>query len=93
LSGPKHRNRYVPPADLQHRLGDVKIALDAIRLLPIAIPLKKDLLDELLWQVTFATGNTQSKFMGRYRGARVIGEVGVLIERDHVYQRKNLLQE
>jgi hypothetical protein len=88
----KHQQRYVVPHDLQQRLPDIRTALAAITVLPIGATLKKDLLDELLWQVTYATGNTQKKFMGPYRSERVITEVGLPIERDHVYQRKTLLQ-
>jgi len=92
-SGSKHRDRYVPRPNLKQQLADVKTVLEALRLLPIATPLKKDLLDKTLWHVTFATGNTQTKFMGRYRSRRVIREVGLKIQRDHVYQRKTLLRE
>ncbi len=91
-SGPEHRSRYVPPSDLQQRLTDIHVVIDAIRVLPINKALKHDMLDEAIWQVTYATGNTQSTFMGRYRSERVITEVGLKIERDHVYRRKTLLQ-
>jgi len=93
LSGPRHGDRYVPPSDLLQRFADIKLALGALVALPIGAALKKDLLDELLWQVTFATGNTQSKFMGRYRSAKMVAAAGLKIERDHVYRRKTLLQE
>ena len=51
------------------------------------------MLDWALWQVAFATGNTQKKFLGRYRSESVIRQIGLKIQRDHVYQRKTLLQE
>ena len=92
-SGPRHNDRYVPPSDLPQRLADIKLVLGAIPGLPIGIALKRDLLDEALWQATFATGNTQSKFMGRYRSAKVVCVAGLKIERDHVYRRKVLLEE
>ena len=92
-SGLEHRNRYVPAATLQQQLADIRIVLDALRCLPIARPLKKGMLDWALWQITFATGNTQRKFLGRWRSEIVIRQVGLKIERDHVYQRKTLLEE
>jgi hypothetical protein len=91
-STPKHRNRYVPAATLPQQLAEIKILLDALRLLPIARPLKKGMLDWALWQVTFATGNTQKEFLGRWRSESVIRQVGLKTERDHVYQRKTLLE-
>src|SRR5258708_3462133 len=93
LSTPEHCKQYVPPATIPQQLAEIKAVLDALRRLPIAKPLKKSMLDWALWQVTFATGNTQKKFLGRWRTERVIREVGLKIERDHVYQRKTLLEE
>ena len=92
-SDPKHCDRYVPSSDLPLRFADIKLVLGALVSLPIGTALKKDLLDEVLWQVTFATGNTQNKFMGRYRSAKMVRVAGLKIERDHVYRRKTLLRE
>ena len=92
-SGPEHRNRYVSPATLEQQLAEIRIVLDALRRLPVARPLKKEMLDWALWQITFATGNTQRKFLGRWRSESVIRQIGLKIERDHVYQRKTLLEE
>lgn len=92
-SGVEHRNRYVPPANLLQQLAEIKSVLDALRRLPIAGPLKKGMLNSALWQVTYATGNTQTKFLGRWRSESVICRIGLKIERDHVYQRKTLLEE
>ncbi len=92
-SGPKHGDRYVAPGDLPQRLADIRLVLAALTGLAIGTPLKKELLDQVLWQVTFATGNTQSNFMGRYRSAKTVHVAGLKIERDHVYRRKTLLQE
>lgn len=63
-------------ATLQEQLAEIKIVLDAIRLLPIAAPLKRDMLDCALWKVAHATGNTQHKFMGRYRSETVTTQAG-----------------
>jgi hypothetical protein len=92
-SGAEHRKRYVPPAALQQQLADIRTVLDELRVLTIAKPLKQSMLDWALWQVAFATGNTQKKFLGRYRSESVIRQIGLKIQRDHVYQRKTLLQE
>jgi hypothetical protein len=92
-SGIEHRERYVAPVALQQKLADLKIALDGIRVLPIADPLKKSLLNSVLWEVAFATGNDQSRFLGRYRSETVIRQIGLKIQRDHVYRRKTLIQE
>jgi hypothetical protein len=89
----KHRHRYSPSPTLKQQLADIKVVLDALRLLTIATPLKKDMLDAALWQVAFATGNTQSKFMGRYRSEAVITQAGVKIQRDHAHRRAVLLAE
>jgi len=51
------------------------------------------MLDSALWQVAFATGNTQSKFMGPYRSEVVITQVGLKIQRDHAFPRAALLAE
>jgi hypothetical protein len=51
------------------------------------------MLDAALWQVAFATGNSQSKFMGPFRTEAVITQVGLKIQRDHAYPRAALLAE
>ncbi len=92
-SGSKHRNRYTSRATLQHELTEIKVVLEAIRLLPIAEPLKKDMLRRAIWNVAFATGNKQGASLGRYRTESVIRHTGQKIERDHVYQMSTLLTE
>jgi hypothetical protein len=91
LSRLKHRERYVLPAALHQQLAEIKIVLDAIRLLPIATPLKRDMLDCALWKVAHATGNTQHRFMGRYRSETVTTQAGLKIQRDHAYGRATLI--
>jgi hypothetical protein len=93
LSNPKHRERYTPASTLMQQLVDIKTVLEALRQLPIATALKRDMLDAALWQVAFATGNTQSKFMGPYRSEAVITQIGLKIQRDHAYPRAALLAE
>lgn len=88
-SGPEHRRRYVPPntAALQQQLVEIKIVLEATRLLPVAEPLKKSMLKHALWEVAIATGNTQNKFLGRYRSESVKCQEGLNIRRDHIQPR------
>jgi hypothetical protein len=93
LSSPKHRERYTPSPTLAQQLADIRAVLEALRQLPISTPLKRDMLDAALWQVAFATGNTQSSFMGRYRSEAVITQVGLKIQRDHAHRRAALLSE
>ena len=67
--------------------------MDAIRLLNITESLKKRMLVHAIWEVAFATGNTQRAFLGRYRTEGVIREVGLEIQRDHVYRKEMLVRE
>jgi hypothetical protein len=93
LSSSKHRERYTPPVNLAEQLEEIKKLLDALRQLDVSNRLKKDMLDAALWQVAFAAGNTQSKFMGPYRSETVINVAGLKIQRDHAYPRARLLSE
>ena len=78
---------------LVQQLQDIRAVIEALRQLPIATPLKRGMLDAALWQVAFATGNTQSKFMGPYRSGAVITQPGLKIQRDHAHRRATLLSE
>jgi hypothetical protein len=93
LSSPKHRELYAPSPTVTQQLADIRTVLEAVRQLQIAAKLKRDMLDVAIWQVAFATGNTQSRFMGRYRSEAVITQVGLKIQRDHAYPRAALLAE
>jgi hypothetical protein len=92
LSSAKHRVRYTSSPTLV-QLQEIRAVLEALRQLPIATPLKRDMLDAALWQVAFATGNTQRKFMGRYRSEAVITKTGLNIQRDHAHRRATLPSE
>lgn len=67
--------------------------MDTIRLLLIGESLKKRMLVHAIWEVAFATGNTQRAFFGRYRTESVIRQVGLEIQRDHVYRKETLIRE
>ena len=47
---------------LQQRLAEINIVMDVIRLLRITESLKKRMLGHAIWEVAFATGNTQRAF-------------------------------
>jgi hypothetical protein len=89
----EHRNRYVPSDSIWEDLAEIKILLDALRRLTLAKPLKKMILDSALWQVAFATGNTQRNSWAGGGAKRSSTRSVLRIERDHVYQRKTLLGE
>ena len=90
-SNANHRKSYVSlPAEKQ-RLADIKILLDTIRTLPIEEPIKKRMLVHVVWEIAFATGNTQGSFMGRYRSAKVINQSGLPIQRDHINKKAALI--
>ncbi|QOY90066.1 hypothetical protein [Paludibaculum fermentans] len=93
VSDSRHRARYAvsPAADKQ--IADIKILLEAIRILPICTPMKRRMLVHAIWEVAFATGNTQRAFMGRYRSEAVVNQPGMKIQRDHIYKKEALVQE
>lgn len=92
-SGPEHRERYVPSGSLQAQLAEIKLLLNAIRQLKITESRKRRMLVHVLWEVAFATGNTQSAFLGRYRTENVIRQPGLAIRRDHVYRKEMLVRD
>jgi hypothetical protein len=93
LSSHRHCDRYRTPDSLPKQVAEIKILLSAIRLLPISEPLKKRMLVHAIWEVAFATGNTQRSFLGRYRSESVVRQVGLNIERDHIFRKETLIRE
>jgi hypothetical protein len=83
----------MPSPTLVQQFRDITAVIEALRQLPIATALKRDMLDAALWEVAFATGNTQNRFMGRYRSEAVITQPGLKIQRDHAFRRATLLSE
>jgi hypothetical protein len=92
-SNANHRKPYVSSPLEKQRLADIEILLDAIRSLPIEEPLKKRILGHIVWEVAFATGNTQGSFMGRYRSAAVVNQPDTPIQRDHINRKAALIAE
>ena len=93
VSDAKHRTRYAVSPAVEKQIAEIKILLEGIRTLPIGTPMKKRMLVHAIWEVAFATGNTQRAFMGRYRSEAVVNQPGLKIQRDHIYKKEALIQE
>jgi hypothetical protein len=91
MSNANHRKPYVSSPAEKRRLADIKILLNAIRTLSIEEPVKKRILVHVVWEIAFATGNTQVSFMGRYRSAKVVSQSGLPIQRDHINKKAALI--
>jgi hypothetical protein len=70
-------------------MADIRLLLDTVRQVKIAVPLKKRMLVHVIWEVAKATGN----FYGRYRSEGVIERGGDPIQRDHIYKKSTLVEE
>ena len=84
---------YVPAVDIDMHLSEIAVLLDSLRKLPLDGKRQKRILKQAIWEVAYATGNMQSRFLGRYRSELVVQNIGLKLERDHVHQMANLLQE
>ena len=89
LSKATHQKRYLQTEATTARLEDVRSLLETLRGLPLALPLKKRMLAHAIWEVAKATGD----FCGRYRSEAVIRHPGQMIQRDHIYQKRTLVEE
>lgn len=89
LSDHRHRIPYSAPQDAKQRLEDVERLLSTIRDMPLHAKTKKMMLNRTIWLVVELTGN----FYSRFRSAGVLAKVGVRIQRDHIYPRKQLIAE
>ncbi len=83
-----HGKPYIEPADLHNNLQDAVRLLEGLLALNISLPMKKRMLNHEIWQVAIASGS----FKPRYRSAEVIKGNGDKIERDHVFQKKALIE-
>ncbi len=63
--------------------------ITSILLLEINLAIKRRMLNHAIWEVAYATGD----FKGRYRTQGVLGEVGIKIQRDHVFQKKDIVEQ
>jgi hypothetical protein len=89
ISTTKHTNKYIEPAAVTAALNDIKCLLQHIRELPIEIKLKKRMLNHAIWQVAMVSGD----FYGRFRSRDVITKLNEPIQRDHIYEKKKLVEE
>ena len=89
LSTERHRRPYKQREDAEQRLRDVESLLRTITTMPLHLQTKRMMLNRVLWLVVELTGN----FYCQYRSAGVLRNMGVRIQRDHVFPRKHLVEE
>ena len=89
LSDTRHKRPYQQKSDAELRLKDVETLLRTITMMPLHSRTKKKMLNHVLWLVVELTGN----FHCQYRSAGVLKDTGVRIQRDHIYPRKQLVEE
>jgi hypothetical protein len=74
LSSHRHRERYAPSSTLPQQLADIRAVIEALRQLPIATPLKRDMLDAALWRPTafaaFSGSRSRTERSGRSTRSR-----------------------
>ena len=85
----KHRKPFKPRSDLERRLEDISIVLDALLPLEIHVSTKRKMIDRALWRVVEVSGN----FSPRYRSEGVLCNLRAKIQRDHVHPRALLVRE
>jgi hypothetical protein len=85
----RHKERFIESPATARRLGDIRILLESLRRLEISLPVKKRLLVIGIWEVALATGN----FYARHRSEGVIRLVGAKIQRDHIFQKRTLVEQ
>jgi hypothetical protein len=85
----RHANPFIQPPGMAEHLADIRTLLAVLLQMKIGERLKKPILGHTIWQVSVAQGGAYS----RYRSEKVIGTVGLLIQRDHIYKRAALIAE
>ena len=88
LSTVRHALPYVPTKGQDRVLEDIGRLIDSIRTLDIHAPTKKRMLVHALWEVAVTTGN----FYPRYRSQAVVQKAGIQIQRDHIFQKRRIIQ-
>lgn len=83
-----HRKLFVEPPGLNEKLQDVEKLIKGLIALNLNLPLKKRMLVHAIWEVATSSGN----FKGRFRSRGVVTQVGVKIQRDHVFQKKGIVE-
>jgi hypothetical protein len=86
-SNSTHKKLHVEPPDLRKQFQDIATLIDALLKLDISKPVKRRMLNHAIWEVNQAQG----RFSDRYRSSTAISNVGVEIQRDHVFQKKILI--
>ena len=85
----KHRSPYRDNINAEVRLKEVETPLRALTAMQLHVQTKKRMLNHALWLVVELTGS----FYGRYRSRGVLDKEEIKIQRDHVFPRKQLVEE
>ena len=87
VSKPCHRKLYVRRKGYEAGFVDVESLVCSVLHLEIATPLKKRMLVHALWEIVKLNGDFRTRF--RSKAALTLG---VVIERDHVYQKGRVIK-
>lgn len=88
LSTKKHSIKFVPSSNQALGIKAISNLIDAIRSCKVPLPSKKRMLVHALWEVARVSGN----FYPRYRSKDVTARTGLKIQRDHIYQKKHIVE-
>ena len=81
---------YCEPEGLQSRIDSLQEIIAVLRDSQLPLDSKKRMLNHALWEVSIARGN----FAPAFRSKLVVaGLRGTKIQRDHVYKRKQIVQD
>lgn len=85
-----HSNPYTKPTNLESHLASLENLIATIRDSDLPLESKKRMLNHALWEISIARGN----FVPEFRSNSVLmGAKGTKIQRDHVFKRKQLVQD
>ncbi|GAB2578970.1 hypothetical protein [Spirosoma areae] len=88
VSKKTHTKLFSAKEKLDERFEDVIKVVRALQALNINRSLKSRMLKEALWHITYYSGD----FLGRYRSSEVINQLGVPIQREHVFELSKLVE-
>jgi hypothetical protein len=87
ISLQRHRKPFRERPDIHRRLTDVVLVIKTLRALDLHASTKRKMIDRALWLVAELSGD----FAPRHRSDGVLQNLGVKIQRDHVYPRAELI--
>ncbi len=88
LSTRNHKAPFIPSAEQEASLVAIVRLIEAIRTCSMPAPSKKRMLVHALWEVARVSGN----FYPRYRSKTVTTTIGLRIQRDHIHQKKRIVE-